>query len=205
MPEDRNLSCVEYIEHTFQGIIPNVSKLPKTWIDGSNLDWLSGTIHLTSFKTIVLLQVIPYLIPGVSNLGKTMKEDWGGDSMRGPNIFLKSDHEQWLLPYKPIHYFTLALWWNVVWIAMREGLNPRGQRDSWLQLLWLAERELRRLLPSNSQSLSLAMQVVALVWQEFCPEGRNNKGNCSKVILHLFLGSWGLTGVNIYIWYRYCS
>lgn len=40
MPEDRNLTCAEYIEHTFQGIILNLSKLlleQKTWIDGSNL------------------------------------------------------------------------------------------------------------------------------------------------------------------------
>lgn len=43
MAEDRNLSCIEYIEHTFQGIIPNWSKLPlepKTWIDGDNSFYL---------------------------------------------------------------------------------------------------------------------------------------------------------------------
>lgn len=72
----------------------------------------------------------------------------------------------------------ILLWWNVG----RSGYIPEGKKTG--------ERELRRFLPNNSQNICIVMQTAALFGKDFCLEVRNNKGNCSEVILCVFLGSW---------------
>lgn len=46
----------------------------------------------------------------------------------------------------------------------KEGL--RGQRGSGVWKVWSTERALKQVLPSFSQSISVAMQIAVLVWQD---------------------------------------